>query len=125
MVAGKSHAMTLSASMVMVPNARDLKDVLENISKTKATIFPGVPLLYNRINNHPDVKAGKYNLSSIKACISGSAPMMRETKEQFEALTGGKVLEGYGVSETPTATHCNPLLGEDKTAAIGMPLPDG
>jgi long-chain acyl-CoA synthetase len=124
MVAGMSLAMTLGASMVMVPNARDLKDVLENISKHKATIFPGVPLLYNAINNHPDVKAEKYNLSSIKACISGSAPLMRETKEQFEKLTGGRVFEGYGLSEAPTATHCNPLLGVNKTGSIGMPLPN-
>ncbi len=124
MVAGMNFAMTNGASMVMVPNARDLKDVLQNISKYKATIFPGVPLLYNAINNHPDVKAGKYDLSSIKACISGSAPLMRETKEQFEKLTGGRVFEGYGLSEAPTATHCNPLQGVNKTGSIGMPLPD-
>ncbi len=124
MVAGMNFAMSNGASMVMIPNARDLKDVLENISKYKATIFPGVPLLYNGINNHPDVKAGKYDLSSIKACISGSAPLMRETKEQFEKLTGGKVFEGYGLSEAPTATHCNPLEGMNKTGSIGMPLPD-
>ncbi|MEO8358235.1 MAG: long-chain fatty acid--CoA ligase [Chloroflexota bacterium] len=124
MVAGMNFAMSNGASMVMVPNARDLKDVLENVSKYKATIFPGVPLLYNGINNHPDVKAGKYDLSSIKACISGSAALMRETKEQFEKLTGGRVFEGYGLSEAPTATHCNPLLGENKTGSIGMPLPD-
>jgi len=124
MVAGMNFAMSTGASMVMVPNPRDLKDVLENISKHKATIFPGVPALYNGINNHPDVKAGKYNLSSIKACISGSAPLMRETKDQFESLTGGKVFEGYGLSEAPTATHCNPLLGVNKTGSIGMPLPN-
>jgi long-chain acyl-CoA synthetase len=124
MVAGMNFAMATGSSMVMVPNPRDLKDVLNNISKFKATIFPGVPALYNGINNHPDVKAGKYNLSSIKACISGSAPLLRETKEQFERLTGGKVFEGYGLSEAPTATHCNPLEGENKTGSIGMPLPD-
>ena len=124
MVAGMNFAMASGASMVMIPNARDLKDVLKNISKHKATIFPGVPLLYNGINNHPDVKAGKYDLSSIKACISGSAALMRETKEQFEKLTGGKVFEGYGLSEAPTATHCNPLNGVNKTGSIGMPLPD-
>ena len=124
MVAGMNFAMASGASMVMIPNARDLKDVLKNISKHKATIFPGVPLLYNGINNHPDVKAGKYDLSSIKACISGSAALMRETKEQFEKLTGGKVFEGYGLSEAPTATHCNPLNGVNKTGSIGMPLPN-
>jgi long-chain acyl-CoA synthetase len=124
MVAGMHFAMASGSSMVMVPNARDLKDVLNNISKYKTTVFPGVPMLYNGINNHPDVKAGKYDLSSIKACISGSAPLMRETKEQFEKLTGGKVFEGYGLSEAPTATHCNPLNGENKTGSIGMPMPD-
>jgi long-chain acyl-CoA synthetase len=142
MVAGMNFAMANGASMVMIPNARDLKDVLDNIAKHKATIFPGVPLLYNSINNYhekfpPYIKwfyhlIGKkprsvdkiYDLSSIKACISGSAALMRETKEQFEKLTGGKVFEGYGLSEAPTATHCNPLLGENKTGSIGMPLPD-
>jgi len=124
MVAGMSFAMATGASMVMVPNPRDLKDVLENIAKYKATIFPGVPAMYNGINNHADVKAGKYELSSIKACISGSAALMRETKDQFEKLTGGKVFEGYGLSEAPTATHCNPLVGENKTGSIGMPLPN-
>jgi long-chain acyl-CoA synthetase len=123
MVAGMAVAMACGASMVMIPNPRDLKDVLENISKHKATIFPGVPALYNGINNHPDVKAGKYDLTSIKACISGSAPLMRETKEEFERLSGGKLFEGYGLSEAPTATHCNPLLGVNKTGSIGMPLP--
>lgn len=124
MVAGMNFGMTIGASLAMVPNARDLKDVLENISKYKATLFPGVPLLYNAINNHPDVKAGKYDLSSIKACISGSAALLPETKQEFERLTGGKVFEGYGMSETPTATHCNPLLGVNKIGSIGMPLPD-
>jgi long-chain acyl-CoA synthetase len=87
MVAGMLFAMATAASMVMIPNPRDLKDVLGNINKYRATIFPGVPTLYNAINNDPDVLAGKYDLTSIKACISGSAPLMRETKEKFEALT--------------------------------------
>ena len=124
MVAGMNFGMVIGASLVMVPNARDLKDVLVNISKYKASIFPGVPLLYNGLNNHPDVKAGKYDLSSIKACISGSAPLMRETKEEFERLTGGKLFEAYGLSEAPTGTHCNPLNGENKVGSIGLPLPD-
>ncbi len=124
MVAGMLFSMATSATMVMVPNPRDLKDLLTNISTYHATIFPGVPTLYNAINNHPDVLAGKYELRSIKACISGSAPLMRDTKEKFEALTGGVVFEGYGLSEAPTATHCNPIRGENRTGSIGMPLPD-
>lgn len=124
MVAGMLFAIRTGASMVMVPNPRDLKDVLENIQKYQTTIFPGVPTLYNALNNHPDVLAGKYNLSSIKACISGSAALMRDTKEKFESLTGGVVFEGYGLSEAPTASHCNPLQGENRTGSIGLPLPD-
>lgn len=124
MVAGMNFGLATGATLVMVPNPRDLKDVLDNISKYRTTIFPAVPTLYNAINNHPDVLAGKYDLSSIKACISGSAALMRETKEKFEELTGGKVFEGYGLSEAPTASHCNPLAGVNKIGSIGMPLPD-
>jgi long-chain acyl-CoA synthetase len=124
MVCGMNFALASGASMVMVPNARDIPDVLENIDKYRTTIFPGVPTLYNAINVNPAVQAGKYNLRSIKACISGSAPLMRETKERFEALTGGVVTEGYGLSEAPTATHCNPVVGKNKTGSIGMPFPD-
>ncbi len=124
MVAGMCFALRLASVMVMVPNPRDLHDVLESIQKYKATIFPGVPTLYNAINNHPDVKAGKYNLSTIKACISGSAPLLRETKEKFEVLTGGKLVEGFGMSEAPTASHCNPLFGENPPGSIGLPLAD-
>jgi long-chain acyl-CoA synthetase len=124
MVAGMCFAMRASASMVMIPNPRDMKDVLESIQKYGATIYPGVPTMYNAINVHPDVQAKKYKLSSIKACISGSAPLMRETKERFEALTGGKLAEGYGLSEAPTASHCNPLNGKNPPGSIGLPLPD-
>jgi len=124
MVAGMLFAIRTGAGMVMIPNPRDMTDVLTSIQKYKTTIFPGVPTQYNAINNHPDVKAGKYNLSTIKACISGSAPLMRDTKEKFEALTGGKLCEGYGLSEAPTATHCNPVNGENRTGSIGLPLPD-
>jgi long-chain acyl-CoA synthetase len=124
MVAGMNFGIVAGASLVMVPNARDIKDNLDNIQKYKATIFPAVPALYNAINNWPDVIAGKYDLSSIKACISGSAALLRETKEKLEAITGGVVFEGFGLSEAPTATHCNPLLGENRTGSIGLPLPD-
>jgi long-chain acyl-CoA synthetase len=124
MVAGMLYAIAGGGTLVMVPNARDIPDVLENIKKYQPSNFPGVPTLFNAINNHPEVKAGKVSLRSIKACISGSAPLMRETKEKFEELSGGKLFEGYGLSEAPTATHCNPLLGVNKTGSIGMPFPD-
>ncbi len=124
MVAGMTFAVKAALSMVMVPNPRDLNDLLKNIVTYKPTNFPAVPTLYNAINHHPGVVAGKYDMSSIRACISGSAPLMRETKERFEELTGGKVCEGYGLSEAPTATHCNPIDGENRTGSIGLPFPD-
>lgn len=124
MVAGMCWAIKMGSSMVMIPNPRDLDDVLTSIQKYKVSFYPGVPTMYNAINNHPDVQQGKYNLSSIIACISGSAPLLRETKEKFEALTGGKLVEGFGMSETPTATHCNPLKGKNPPGSIGLPFPD-
>ncbi len=124
MLAGMSFGIAAAASMVMIPNPRDMGDVLGSISKYRPTIYPGVPAMYNAINNHPDVKAGKVDVSSIKACISGSAPLMRETQATFEELTGGKLVEGYGLSEAPTATHCNPVYGVSKEGSIGIPFPD-
>ncbi len=124
MVVGLNYGIMKGVSFVMVPDPRDMKDVLENAVKYKATIYPGVPAMYNAINNNPGVLAGKFDLSSIEVCISGSAPLMRETKEKFEAITKGKLVEGYGLSEAPVATHCNPILGLNKTGSIGMPFPD-
>jgi long-chain acyl-CoA synthetase len=124
MVVGMLVAIQLGASLVMVPSSRDLAEILTSIQKYKPTLFPGVPNLYQAINQHPDVMAGKVDLSSIKACISGSAPLLPETKQRFEELTGGKLVEGYGLSEAPTATHCNPINNENRPGSIGLPLPD-
>lgn len=119
-----SFAMTLGARIVLVPNARDLTDVLSTIDKFKPTIFMGVPALYNALNNHADVKSGTVSLRSIRVCMSGSAPLPPSTKREFESLSGGKLLEGFGMSEAPTATHANPLNGENRTGSIGLPFPD-
>src|SRR5258708_30455924 len=109
MLAGMLFAMTQGASLVLIPHPRDIPDILKSIHKYHPTTFPGVPTLYNAINNRPEVKEGKVHLRSIKACISGSAPLLRETKERFEELTGGEVIQGYGLSEAPLRTHCTPL----------------
>jgi long-chain acyl-CoA synthetase len=123
MVIGMLYGMRKGASLVMVADPRDIKSILEAIEKYKVTVFPGVPAIYNAVNNHPDVIAGKYDLSSIRFCISGSAPLMSETKRKFEELTHGHLVEGYGLSEAPVATHCNPVAGENKIGSIGLPLP--
>jgi long-chain acyl-CoA synthetase len=124
LVAGMSFGIAAGASLVLVVNPRDMDDVLGSIDKYRPTVYPGVPAMYNAINNHPKVLAGKVDVSSIRGCISGSAPLMKETKLAFESLTGGKLVEGYGLSEAPTATHCNPLYGMNKEGSIGVPLPD-
>lgn len=124
MIAGLGYSVYSGARMIMIPDARDIKDVLANTNKYHPTIFPGVPRLYNAINNHPDVQAGKVDLKSIRACISGSAPLLLEIKNKFETLSGAKVFEGFGMSECPTAATCNPFRNKNKEGSVGMPLPD-
>jgi long-chain acyl-CoA synthetase len=124
LVAVLNFAVGIGAKIVLVINPRDTQDVLENIHTHRPTIFNGVPAMYNAINNHPLVKEGKINLRSIRACISGSAPLPPEVKKRFEELSGGSLREGFGMSEAPTATHCNPLKGENRSASIGLPMPD-
>lgn len=124
MVVAMSVGIALGAILVLVPDPRNILNILVSIQRYRASLFPGVPNLYQSINQHPDVIAGKFDLKSVKACISGSAPLSKETKEKFEQLTGGKLIEGYGLSEAPTATHCNPIFGENRIGSIGLPLPD-
>ena len=124
MVLGMLLAIYMRSAMVLIPNPRDLDGLLASLVRHHATIYPGVPTMYHAIIQHPGVQAGQFDLRSIKACISGSAPLLPSTKARFEALTGGKLLEGYGLSEAPTATHCNPVLGENRSGSIGLPLPD-
>jgi len=124
MVCGMLLGMALRASLVIIPDPRNIAELLSAIQTSHVSYFPAAPTLYNAINNAPDVIAGKVDLTSIKACISGSAPLMIQTKQKFEQLTGGRILEGYGLSEAPTATHCNPLQGENRSGSIGLPLPD-
>ena len=124
MVAGMSFGMASAASLVLIPNPRDMDDLLDNIAKYRPSIYPGVPAMYNAINIHPRVKSGQVDVTSIRGCISGSAPLMKETKETFERLTGASLREGYGLSEAPTASHCNPMSGENRTGSVGLPLPD-
>jgi long-chain acyl-CoA synthetase len=124
MVAGMSCSVSLAAAMVMVANPRDLDDLLSNIDKWHPSLFPGVPTMYNAFNNHPKVQASEVDVTSIRACISGSAPLLQETQERFEALTGASLREGFGMSEAPTASHCNPMGGENRKGSIGLPLPN-
>ncbi|MBI5936044.1 MAG: alpha/beta fold hydrolase [Chloroflexi bacterium] len=110
----------LGAALVL--KARfEIHDILHAIKKYKPTIFPGVPSMYVAINNFRGAR--KFGISSIKACISGSAPLPVEVQEAFEKLTKGKLVEGYGLTEASPVTHANPLGGNRKIGTIGLPLP--
>ncbi|MFQ5909886.1 MAG: long-chain fatty acid--CoA ligase, partial [Thermoplasmata archaeon] len=112
---------SMAATMVLHPDPREISALVKLTNKHRPTVFPGVPALYIAVNNHPLVK--KLDITSIRACISGSAPLPLEVRRKFEKLTGGKLVEGYGLTEASPVTHCNPLYGKVKQC-IGMPLPD-
>jgi long-chain acyl-CoA synthetase len=99
----------------------DLKMLLSDIQNKKPTLLPGVSTLYATIYNYAHII--KYDLSSIKMCISGGGPLPIEVKEKFEALTGCQLVEGYGLTEASPVTCCNPLFGKQKTGSIGLPFP--
>ncbi len=111
-------------TLVLIPNPRDMKDMLETIQKVKPSFLPGVPTLFIAMINHPDVQSGKVSLKSIKNCISGAAPLMLETKQRFEALTGGNIVEGYAMTENMMATVITPVNGTYKPGSTGLPISD-
>jgi long-chain acyl-CoA synthetase len=124
MVALLGTSVTLSGTVALVINARDLNDVVDTIAFVKPNVFTGVPALFNAINNHPRIKSGEVSLKSIRLSSSGSAPLPPATKSEFEALISGTLVEGFGMSEAPTVSHCNPLSGENRTGSVGLPMPD-
>lgn len=109
------------AKMILLPKF-DATEVLKTIQKHKPTLFPGAPTIYIALINHPDIE--KYDLSSIKACISGSASLPVEIQEQFEKITNGRLVEGYGLTESSPVTHANPIWGKRVYGSIGVPWPD-
>jgi long-chain acyl-CoA synthetase len=113
----------LSSGMkaVLLPRF-ELGMTLKAIAKEKPTLFPGVPRIYIAINEGPETK--KHDITSIKACFSGAAPLPVAVAEKFEAITGGRLVEGYGLTETSPVTHINPIFGKRKFGSIGLPLPD-
>lgn len=122
---GMTSVMNMSVAgaitMVLIPDPRDVLHIMGSISKHKATFYPGVPTMYVAINNHPQVK--EFDLSSITCCLSGAAPLPGEVQERFQTLTGCKLVEAYGLTETSPATHVNPLA-RNKIGFIGLPWPD-
>jgi long-chain acyl-CoA synthetase len=110
------------AKMILLPRF-ELETVLKAIHKKRPTFFPAVPTIYIAINNHPGVAAGKFDLTSMQYCLVGGDTLPRVVQEKFESLSGCRLLEGYGLSETSPIALCNPSTGESRAGSLGLPAP--
>jgi long-chain acyl-CoA synthetase len=110
--------------LLLVPNPRDIDDLLAQIRKERPSFLSAVPALFAALLNHPTVAAGRADFSSIRVCTSGAAPLLAETKRRFEQLTRGRIVEGYSLTEAMMATFFNPVNGPNKIGSVGLPLPD-
>jgi long-chain acyl-CoA synthetase len=124
LIAMLTQATASGSSIIMVPNPRDVDEVVDVIAHYKPNVFLGVPALFNAINNHPRVTSGEVSLDCFQLNTSGSAPLPQVTKNQYETLSNSVIVEGFGMSETPVVTHGNPFKGEHKTKSVGLPYPD-
>jgi long-chain acyl-CoA synthetase len=120
MTVGMNWAVISGGAMILLPKF-DLQQVLRAVQKFKVSLFPGVQAIYAAINNYPG--SVKYDLRSIKACLSGAGPLHKEVQVKFETMTGGRLVEGYGLTEASPVTHCNPFFGKRKIGCIGVPFP--
>lgn len=110
----------IGAEIILLPRF-ELDQVMKVIDAKKPTLFPAVPTIYTAVSNHPDLS--RYDITSIRMCISGGAPLPVEVKQRFEQLTGATVTEGYGLTESSPVACCNPFTSENKPGSIGLPLP--
>ncbi len=124
MTCAMNASVLTGTTMLMIPDPRDPKGILSAIGKHKATVFCSVPTMYVALINRPDIK--KYDLTSIRACLSGAAPLPVEVQKKFEQLTGGRLVEGYGLTESSPVSHVNPLddRAKNRPGSIGIPVPD-
>jgi len=112
----------MQVSKIVILPKFETEEVLKTIVSQRPTFYPGSPTMYAALLNHPEITS--YDLSSIKTCLSGSAPLRIGVQQQFERLSGGKLVEGYGLTEASPVTHCNLVSGERITGSIGLPYPD-
>ncbi len=120
----QSHSIISRTPMALVPNPRDIADLLKTIETVRPTLFSAVPALFIALLNHPKVRSRSVDFTSLRASFSGAAPLMAATKAQFEELTGGRIVEGYSLTEAMMACIVNPLDGINKVGSVGIPLPD-
>jgi long-chain acyl-CoA synthetase len=110
--------------IALVPNPRDIPDLVATLRRVKPAFFNGVPTLYVALLSQPSVQQGKIDFKSIRICVSGAAALLADTKKRFEAITGGRIVEGYSLTEAMMALCVNPVNGANKLGSVGMPLPD-
>jgi len=120
----QSLAFMAGHAIALVPNPRDLDDLIATIRRVKPTFFTGVPTLYIALLNHRRVQQGKADFRSIRICVCGASALLADTKRRFEAMTGGRIIEGYSLTEAMMALCVNPVKGPNKQGSVGMPLPD-
>jgi long-chain acyl-CoA synthetase len=120
----QSFALIARLPVALVPNPRDVPDLLSTLRKVKPAFFNGVPTLYIALLNQPAVQKGKVDFKSIRFCVCGAAALLAETRARFEAISGGRIVEGYSLTEAMMALCVNPAKGENKLGSVGMPLPD-
>ena len=111
-----------AAAMVLMPNPRDFPALVKAVVKDRITLFMGVPAMFAAINNAPGIE--RKDIGCVKSCFSGSAPLPVAVLERFEKLTGSRIVEGFGLTETSPVTHCQPMEGVRKAGSIGIPFPD-
>ena len=116
------HSAIYSVATIIIFPRFDIKELLEGIKKYRLNVFHGVPTIYSLLINYPEIK--KYDLSSIEACVSGAGPLPVSVAKKFEEITGGRIREGYGLTETSPVTHVNPIYGKYKFGSIGLPIPN-
>ena len=119
-----SLALVSHNTLALVPNPRDLDDLLKQIAKVRPSFFTAVPTLFIALLNHPRTQKDASIFRSIKICFSGAAPLLADTRQRFTALTGGTIIEGYSLTEAMMACVVNPVKGVNKVGSVGMPLPD-
>ncbi len=118
------HAFVMGGTLALVPNPRDIDDVLTTIQRVRPTFFPAVPTLFIALLNHRKVQEKRVDFTSIKISFSGAAALMADTKHRFESLTGSRIVEGYSLTEAMMAICANPVTGRNKIGSVGMPFPD-
>jgi long-chain acyl-CoA synthetase len=116
-----NYPVLIAAANVIIPDPRDIRRIVANTARHRVTLFPAVPAMFNAILEDP--RRRSVDLTSVTACFSGAAPLPPDVLERFEALTGSRIVEGYGLTEASPVTHVNPLFGRRKIGSVGVPCP--